>query len=250
MRPDNLRFLLPSGRSLSDSTLRHLKAGGITVARSHERCYSADMWHERGHYDFSVESLPRQVFFAKPDQVVRMVYSGEYDAGITGFDMLHEIIGPKGSENHDWWTFEKIEICGSYQYGRNGGKQEIALFTKHGSGAADFQRRPTNSDRVASEYPNITRRLFEWWGRNPIVEPSVGCVETRVLSGDYLYGVTLVESGETLRANNFYYHSKLMDTYPVLIANKSALEEKCWLKDVLDNLDRTLKKSLNSKESN
>ena len=41
-----------------------------------------------------------------------------------------------------------------------------------------------------------------------------------------------------------------MDTYPVLIANKSALEEKCWLKDVLDNLDRTLKKSLNSKESN
>jgi ATP phosphoribosyltransferase len=85
---------------------------------------------------------------------------------------------------------------------------------------------PPDRLRVATKYPNVTRRHFAGLGRQIEVIKLYGSMELAPLSGLADKIVDLVESGNTLRANGLVAEAKLCDISARLVVNKAAMKIK------------------------
>jgi len=133
----------------------------------------------------------------KPDDVPTYVAYGAADLGVVGTDILEE------DERDDLYRPLDLGI----------GKCRIVV-------AAPRGRKIPEVPRVATRYPNITRRFFAAKGIPAEVIPLGGSVEIAPEAGLADLVVDIADTGSTLRENGLVERDVVMQVSSVVVANR------------------------------
>jgi ATP phosphoribosyltransferase len=168
----------------------------------------------------------------RAQEIGRYIENGHLDAGITGRDWIAENASDveeivelpfsKATANPTRWVLVVPE--------------DSPVRT-----VADLEGR-----RVATEAVGMVRRFFEERGVRAEIEFSWGATEAKVPElVDAIVDIT--ETGSSLRANKLRIVETLMESFPVLAANRAALADP-WKRDKLSRLALLLKGALNARD--
>ncbi|MEO7805016.1 MAG: ATP phosphoribosyltransferase, partial [Actinomycetota bacterium] len=230
-----LRLVIPKG-SLENQTLALFESADIRLVRGSDRDYHGTV------------DDPRVDRFSllRPQEIPRYVEDGFFDFGLTGLDWVRE-------------TGAKVDTVAELPYtkGYVNAKVKIVLAVSEQSGIDAVEQIKADS-RISTEYPNLTRQLFESLNIPVRIFTSYGATEAKVPEiVDAIVDVT--ETGSTLRRNGLRIIHTLLESPTLLIANPSvsrdpakrqALEEiKILLMGAIDARGKVLVK-LNVNESN
>ena len=97
--------------------------------------------------------------------------------------------------------------------------------------------------RIATELVKVTRQYLKQHKVNAEVEFSWGATEAKVVSGLADAVVEVTETGSTIKANNLRIVCELMESVPVLIANKEAWEDP-WKRAKIERIYTMLQSAL------
>jgi len=193
-----LKLVLPKG-SLEKATLELFAAADLAVARSSEVDYRAAIADPR----------VAEVRILRPQEIPVYVADGLFDLGITGRDWIEE----RGAE---------VVSLGQLQYSKATANPIRVVLA-----VADQSPFKTLSDlagqrvRVATEYPELTRRALAAHGVDADISLSYGATEAKVPDiADCVVEIT--ETGRALRAAGLRIVDTLLLSYTELIANPAA----------------------------
>jgi len=96
---------------------------------------------------------------------------------------------------------------------------------------------------ISTELVGFTKRFFAEKGVNVEVEFSWGATEAKILKGLCDAIVEVTETGSTIKANNLRIVCDLMESVPVLIANKDAWNDP-WKRGKIERIFTMLKSAL------
>ena len=183
-----LTLAIPKGRVLTDS-IRLLREAGLELpAAADERV-------------MRIEGENVRVILMRNSDVPTYVQLGVADAGVVGKDVLLEA----GAD-----MYEPVDlgfaVCRLSLIRPRGETHEIR--------------------RVASKYPQVTRRWLATKGNPAEVVQLAGNVELACLTGLADAVVDLVESGSTLRANNLVEVETLLGSSARFVVNRASLKMK------------------------
>ena len=168
----------------------------------------------------------------RAQEISRYVEHGYLDAGITGRDWVAE---------NESDVREMTELSFSKASAR---PTRWVLVVPEESPIRSV--RDLEGKRVATEAVGLTRRFFERAGVNVEVEFSWGATEVKVPDlVDAIIDIT--ETGSSLRANKLRIVDTLLESYPVLIVNHAAFEDK-WKRAKLETLTLLLKGAINARD--
>jgi ATP phosphoribosyltransferase len=195
-----LRLVLPKG-SLEKATLALFGDADLAVRRSSEVDYKATVDDPR------VDS----VRILRPQEIPRYVAEGLFDLGITGRDWIEE-------------TASEVVSLGELHYSKATARPvSIVVAVGHDDPAERAADLP-DGVRVATEYPELTRRFFEKLGIRADVRLSYGATEAKVPEiVDAV--VELTETGRALRAAGLRVIDTILVSHTELIANRAAYED-------------------------
>lgn len=203
---------LPSGKSLQEATDALFRQAHFKIKLPHPRSV-------RGR----LSGMPglSEVLYFKPNQIAGVVADGVVAFGITGHDVVQEY-----NDYDDRRDIQKdrLVVCAELPYSRRtSGPTKAVLFTRDDNTVDDVSKIPSN-ESVASEYPTATIKLLFKHGIRATIIGCTGGAESLVISGKCRYGVTLTETGDTLRANGLKVIGEVFESNTVLVANKMALQ--------------------------
>ncbi|TDA33182.1 MAG: ATP phosphoribosyltransferase [Hadesarchaea archaeon] len=198
MREAKLRMSVPKGH-LEEPTVRLLQNSGIgVVGRDGRQLFC------RTH-DPDLELV-----FVRAEDIPDFVAEGATDLGITGYDLVCE----SQKEN------EVVELL-DLGYGRT----RMVIASPEGSEiSSPSDYRP--GLRVATEFPNLTRRYFSQKGVEVEVVNLTGAAEIAPLIGVADLIVDVTSTGTTLRTHRLRVVDTILESTARLIANRRSLEEK------------------------
>jgi ATP phosphoribosyltransferase len=210
---------LPSG-SLMDATVSLFAKAGFSVSGS-SRSYRP-----------AIDDPELEVRLLRAQEISRYVEHGYLDVGITGRDWVAE---------NDSDVEEVVVLPYSKTTSR---PTRWVLVVPEASPIKTVK--DLEGKRVATEAVGLTRRFFEKAGVSVELEFSWGATEVKVPDlVDAIVDIT--ETGSSLRANKLRIVDTLMESFPVLVANKTALQDP-WKKQKLDRLSLLLKGALNARD--
>ena len=210
---------LPSG-SLMEATVDLFAKAGFAVQTS------------KRSYRPTVDDPELALRLLRAQEISRYVEHGYLDAGLTGRDWVAE----NGSD-----VEEIIELPFSKVTSRPTRWVLVVPENSPIKTLADLEGK-----RVATEAVGMTKRFFEKAGVNVEVEFSWGATEVKVPDlVDAIVDIT--ETGSSLRANNLRILETLMESFPVLVANKAAWADS-WKRQKLETLALLLKGALNARD--
>lgn len=190
-----LRIALPKGR-LYDATLERFRRAGIALAG------------DPGRRLLAPATEPGIEFLAvKPMDVPVYVESGAADLGVTGTDVLRET-------NAD--VLEPLDL--------GFGHCRLVVATPSGASYPDLPGGIT--PRVATKYPRLAWQHFAAAGRPVEVVAVAGSVEVAPLLGLSHWIVDLVDTGNTLRANDLAEREVILNCSAILVANRASQKLK------------------------
>jgi ATP phosphoribosyltransferase len=223
-----LRLVIPKG-SLENQTLALFESADIRLIRGSDRDYHGTV------------DDPRVDRFSllRPQEIPKYVEEGFFDVGLTGLDWVEE-------------TGAKVEVVAELPYSKGyvGGKVKVVLAVSDQSKITRASEIEAGS-RISTEYPNLTRRLFQELGIPVKIFMSYGATEAKVPEiVDAIVDVT--ETGSTLRRHRMRIIHVLLESPTLLIANpasyadpekRQALEElKILLMGAIDARGKVLVK--------
>jgi ATP phosphoribosyltransferase len=195
-----LRIVLPKG-SLERATLDLFEAADLTVVRSSSVDYKASIDDPR----------VAEVRILRPQEIPVYVAEGLFDVGITGRDWIEE-------------TDSKVESLGRLHYSKATARpvriviavpadSEVASVDDLGDGV-----------RVATEYPELTRRFFAAKGIDAEISLSYGATEAKV--PDIVDAIVdLTETGRALKAAGLKIIGEILTSHTELVANPAAFAD-------------------------
>jgi ATP phosphoribosyltransferase len=187
-----IRIAIPSKGRLKAPTIEALGRAGIKVLEE-DRSY------------VSMTSDPRfEAIFARADDIPVYVQYGAVDLGVTGRDLIQE-------RNADVLELLDLEF----------GKCTLVVAVPEESPITSVGEVPALT-RVATGFPNITRRFFEKLGKQVEVLEVSGTAELAPKLGLAQIIVDLTSSGETLRQNNLKVIGTVLESTSRLACNKIA----------------------------
>ena len=195
-----LRLVLPKG-SLENSTLALFDDADLAVRRSSDVDYKA-----------TVED-PRiaSVRILRPQEIPRYVAEGLFDLGITGRDWIEE-------------TSSEVVSLGELHYSKATARPVSIVVAVGQDDAAHGVADLPVGVRVATEYPELTRRFFEKRGIDADIRLSYGATEAKVPEiVDAV--VELTETGRALRAAGLRVIDTILVSHTELIANPAAFDD-------------------------
>lgn len=196
-----LKLVIPKG-SLEAQTLAILDAADLSIRRTSERDY---------HGTISDPRIER-VSILRPQEIPRYVVEGFFDLGITGQDWVEE-------------TESEVETLAELPYAKTGAggvKIVLAVPASHPAERADELAAGT---KISTEYPNLTKRVFDKLGIPVRIYPSYGATEAKVPDiVDAIVDVT--ETGSTLKRHGMKIIDVLLESQTVLIANRAAAADR------------------------
>ena len=194
---DRLRLVLPKG-SLERATFALFEDADLTVRRSSSVDYRATV------------ADPRigEVRILRPQEIPVYVAEGLFDFGITGRDWIEE-------------TSSDVVSVGVLPYSKETANPvRIVLAVADDSPVRSAGDVPSGA-RVATEYPQLTRRFFESRGLDVDVRLSYGASEAKIPDiADCVVDIT--ETGRALQAAGLRIVETILESRTELIANKHA----------------------------
>jgi ATP phosphoribosyltransferase len=168
---DNLRIGIPSKGRLAEAAAELLVEAGLTFRRQ-----------ERGLFA-RVRDMPIDITFLRTDDIPVLCAEGAIDMGITGGDLIEET---------------RVDLTKRLALGM--GSWRLAICVPEDSRL----QKPADlaGCRIATSFPNVTRRYLE---QHKVVAHTVelsGSVEVMIALGVADAIVDLVETGSTLAANH------------------------------------------------
>lgn len=187
-----IRIAIPNKGRIKQPTMDALAGAGITILEE-ERNY------------VSKTSDPRyEAIFARANDIPVYVHYGAVDLGITGHDLILE---------READVLELLDL----EYG----KATLVVAVPEKSPINSVNDVPALT-RIATEFPNITRKYFEKQGKQVEVLEVSGTAELAPKLGLAQMIVDITSSGETLRKNKLRVIGTILDSTCRLACNKIA----------------------------
>jgi ATP phosphoribosyltransferase len=195
-----LRLVLPKG-SLEKATLTLFDDADLAVRRASDVDYKATVADPR------IES----VRILRPQEIGRYVAEGLFDLGITGRDWIEE-------------TGSEVVSLGELHYSKATARPVSIVLAVAGDDSATSAADLRDGVRVATEYPELTRRFLEKQGIAADIRLSYGATEAKVPEiVDAV--VELTETGRALKAAGLRVIETILVSHTELIANPAAWED-------------------------
>ena len=194
--PSPLTFAVPKGRILDEALPLMARAGVVPDAEFHDKRSRA--------LSFACTDPALRLIRVRAFDVATFVAHGAAQAGIVGSDVVEEFGYP------DLYAPVDLDI----------GHCRLSVAEPAGqdnTGAASHLR-------VASKYPNLTRRHFERLGVQAEVVKLNGAMELAPGLGLASRIVDLVSTGRTLKDNGLVESSVILPVSARLIVNRAALK--------------------------
>lgn len=195
-----LVFALPKGRILEEALPLLAQAGVVPEPAFHDKNSRA--------LSFATSRPDVIIIRVRAFDVATFVAHGAAQAGIVGSDVIDE--------------FDYADLYAPVDLDIGHCRLSVAEPATPVEGAAGFARE--SHARVATKYPNLTRRHFEKLGVQAEVVKLNGAMELAPSLGLASRIVDLVSSGRTLKDNGLIETSKIMPVSARLIVNRAALK--------------------------
>ena len=194
---DPLTFAVPKGRILEEALPVMARAGVVPE----------DAFNDKANRSltFASEDGSMRIIRVRAFDVATFVAHGAAQAGIVGSDVIEEFDYP------DLYAPVDLGI----------GRCRLSIAGPQGS-ETDPGR--TSHLRVATKYPNLTRRHFERQGIQAECVKLNGAMEIAPALGLSRTIVDLVSSGQTLRENGLVEQATILQISARLIVNRAALK--------------------------
>ena len=192
-----LTFAVPKGRILDEALPLMARAGVVPVAAFHDKANRA--------LSFACEGGDVEVIRVRAFDVATFVAHGAAQVGIVGSDVVEEFA------YSDLYAPVDLDIG------------HCRLSVAEPAGQADASTHASHL-RVASKYPNLTRRHFEAQGVQAEVVKLNGAMELAPGLGLASRIVDLVSSGQTLKDNGLVETATILQISARLIVNRAALK--------------------------
>lgn len=192
-----LKIAVPNKGRLMEDTLDLLRSVGIRVPRTTDRTLIATT--NGGKY---------QVLFARALDIPEFVEIGAADVGITGLDLVEE-------------TGCKVDKLLDLKYGQC----KLIVAAPDHSPFQAVEDIPAGA-RVATAFPNLTRRYFERKKKKVVIVPVSGATELTPSIGVADIITDLTQTGSTLKQNHLMLLDVILDSWAVLIAGPDVLRKK------------------------
>ena len=153
---------------------------------------------------FENEETGVRYFWVKPSDVAIYVERGAADIGVAGKDILLE------------YNPDVYELCDLQM-----GKCRMAVAAKD-----DFFDNPERTLRVATKFPNITKKYYSTLSREIDIIKLNGSIEIAPILGLSDVIVDIVETGTTLKENNLRPYETIVPISARLISNKVSYKFK------------------------
>lgn len=214
MKSNKIKIGFPSG-ILRDQTIRLFEAAGYHTKLAENL------------YKLQIDDPEIECFLERAQEITRSVEMGNIDAGITekAFIVDHKV--------------DVIEITnlayGSHAFGF--GNAKIVLAVPENSKIRSLK--DLEGKKILARVPVITKEYLAKHKVKAFVEWTDGPAEPKIpILGEAI--VEFTNTGETLRAHHLRILDVLMETFPILIANKKAWKNK-WKREKIENLAMLLK---------
>lgn len=195
-----LRLVLPKG-SLERATLELFDDADLSVSRSSDVDYRGTIEDDRID----------DVRILRPQEIPRYVEEGLFDIGITGRDWVEE-------------TGAEVVSLGELRYSKATALPVRIVLAVAADSPATTAADLRDGVRIATEYPEVTRRYFEKHGVDADITLSYGATEAKVPEiADAV--VEMTETGRALRAAGLKIIDTLLVSYTELIANPAAYND-------------------------
>ncbi len=202
-----LTFAVPKGRILDEALPIMARAGVVPE----------DGFHDKGNRSltFATSRDDMRLIRVRAFDVATFVAHGAAQLGIVGSDVIEE--------------FDYAELYAPVDL--DIGHCHLAVAEPKGGAAPADQ---ASHLRVATKYPNITRRHFERRGIQAECVKLNGAMEIAPELGLAGRIVDLVSSGQTLRENGLVETAHIMDISARLIVNRAALKTDPRIADLVE----------------
>lgn len=208
-----LTFAVPKGRIL-DETLPLMARAGVVPE---------DAFHDKTNRSltFGTTRADMQVIRVRAFDVATFVAHGAAQLGIVGSDVIEEF------DYADLYAPVDLDIGHCHL-----AVAEPRQAADHPGGASHL--------RIATKYPNVTRRHFEALGIQAECVKLNGAMEIAPALGLAGRIVDLVSSGQTLRDNGLVETAHIMDVSARLIVNRAALKTDRRVAEAVDEFRAAL----------
>ncbi len=207
-----LTFAVPKGRILDEALPVMARAGVVPEDGFHDKANRS--------LSFATTRADMRLIRVRAFDVATFVAHGAAQIGIVGSDVIEEF------DYADLYAPVDLDIghCRlSVAEPRDGGA---------GRGASNAHR--TSHVRVATKYPNLTRRHFEAQGIQAECVKLNGAMELAPSLGLSGRIVDLVSTGATLKQNGLVETSRIMEISARLIVNRAALKTDSRVADLVE----------------
>ena len=191
-----LTFAVPKGRILDEALPLMARAGVVPDAEFHDKKSRA--------LSFACENSDMRLIRVRAFDVATFVAHGAAAVGIVGSDVVEEFA------YSDLYAPVDLDI----------GHCRLSVAEPAGQAA----NAPASHLRVASKYPNLTRRHYEALGVQAEVVKLNGAMELAPGLGLASRIVDLVSTGKTLKDNGLIETSVILQISARLIVNRAALK--------------------------
>jgi ATP phosphoribosyltransferase len=214
--PHELRFGLPKG-SLEKATVELFGKAGWKIKTS-----------ARSYFP-TCDDDGLKLSLVRPQEMAKILERGKLDVGIAGRDWVRE---------NDSDVVEVGEMVYS-KVSRQPARWVLVV------GPDSAVRRPEElaGATISTELVEFTRRYFAERNIPVEVEFSWGATEAKILKGLCDAIVEVTETGSTIKANNLRIVCELMESVPVLIANKDAWADP-WKRGKIERIHTMLQSAL------
>ena len=192
-----LTFAFPKGRILDEALPLMARAGVVPEPGFHDKSNRA--------LSFACENSDMRLIRVRAFDVATFVAHGAAQCGIVGSDVVEEFSYP------DLYAPVDLDI----------GHCRLSVAEPVGPGEDPAR---VSHLRVASKYPNLTRRHFERMGIQAEVVKLNGAMELAPGLGLASRIVDLVSTGRTLKDNGLVETSTILQISARLIVNRAALK--------------------------
>jgi ATP phosphoribosyltransferase len=187
-----IRIALPSKGRLKQPSIQVLQRAGVHILE------------EKRAYVSKTSDARFEAIFARAFDIPIYVHYGTIDLGITGHDLILE----READVH-----ELLDL--------GFGKCQLVVAAPENSKICSINNIPSVT-RVATEYPNLSRKYFEGLGKQVEILRVRGTSELAPKLGLAQIIVDVSSSGETLRKNNLEVIATILDSTCRLACNKIA----------------------------
>ena len=204
----SIKMAIPNKGRLNERAVELLSKSGIDLGED---------WGRKLYIKAKEQGI--EIMFVRAQDIPAFIDSGAIDIGITGEDMVAE----SGYELKKLMDLE-FGIC------------RLSIAAPESSGIKSIDDVPKGA-RIATSFPNLTKRFFASKGKDVTIIEISGAAEIMPYLGISDLISDLVASGSTLKMNRLMEIAKIIDSQAAIFTSESSFKEKgSEMADVVDSI--------------